>query len=301
MVVEYRYLDVIWLDNLVMNFIILWTVKKVSRNNTRLWRLWASAVIGAFYAVSTILPAFELFNNFWIKILFSVIIVLAAYKTIKLDDFIKLIGLFYLVNFIFGGAALGIYYFFDSSLDIKGGAFYIKSFPVKILVFSSVFVIIACRSLWPLIKAKLDNKNFYYTVELIFDDSSVVVEALMDTGNELIDPITHKPVMIVQFNKIKSIMPDSIKRIYMELKEENLDYITEAVGNSPWVKRFRMIPYKAVGKANGILIAYKPDKIRVLIGETWEEIKDVLVAVYNKELSTNNDYHAVINPQIIPQ
>ena len=32
--IEYRYLDVIWFDNLIMNYILLWTVSKVYKDET---------------------------------------------------------------------------------------------------------------------------------------------------------------------------------------------------------------------------------------------------------------------------
>ena len=75
--VKYQlFLDVIWLDNLIVNFIVLYITWKLSGNTGSLLRLWCSAGIGAFYAVLLILPGFSFLSWLPFKILLSLIMLL---------------------------------------------------------------------------------------------------------------------------------------------------------------------------------------------------------------------------------
>ena len=44
--VEYRYIDIIWLDNLIMNFIVLYITLKLTKGRSTVWRILLSAAIG---------------------------------------------------------------------------------------------------------------------------------------------------------------------------------------------------------------------------------------------------------------
>ena len=52
--------------------------------------------------------------------------ILIAYDLRDFKEFSKIFIFFYIVTFTFGGAALGIYYFFEDIILIENGVFYIK-------------------------------------------------------------------------------------------------------------------------------------------------------------------------------
>jgi len=299
-VVEYRYLDIILLDNLIMNFIILWIVWKVLKNTAPIWRLWCSSFIGSMYAVLLLIPGFILFEQLYFKLVLSLVMMLIGFRIQTLKDFLKLLGFFYGITFMFGGAAFGFYYFFSTNIDLENGVFYIKNFPVKIILFSAVFIIMLYRWLWPLLQSKLNHHQLIYKVEVQFEGNCIRFDAFLDTGNELIDPISQCPVMVVEFDQIKPILPVDIQRIFLQSKDNNFEFVTQVMAESSWINRFRMVPFKAIGNSNGLLIAYRPDSARILINENWKEIKDVIIGICNQSLSSSSEYHALIQSQIIP-
>lgn len=295
----YRYLDIIWLDNLLMNYLMLWTVWKVSRNISHAWRLWASACIGAVYAVLLVLPAFSMLSAFPLKIALSVAMLFAGYRICNVKDFLKLSGLFYGVTFLFGGAAFGLYYF-TGTVEPRNGVFYIKDFPVRIILISALLVIMLYRWLWPLLRYKLDHLRLIYKVEVTFGDSCICLDAFLDTGNELCDPINNSPVMIAEFEQIRDVLPAEVQNIYVMSLENNFEAVTRIMAKSGWINRFRMVPYRTVGGSGGLMMAFRPDGVRILIDGTWQAVRDVIIAIRNQRLSENNEYHALIQPQIIP-
>jgi len=298
--VKYFYLDVIWLDNLLVNFIILWVTWKLSGNTAPMWRLWCSAGIGAFYAAFLVLPGFSVLSGLPLKVLLSLAMLALGFKIRSLKDFLKLLGYFYGITFLLGGAAFGFYYFFDAGIEVAGGIFIIRDYPVKVLIFSIVFIIMLYRWLWPLLRFQINKQQLVYQTEVWFDNRSIIVEALMDTGNELTDPITGCPVIVVEFELIKSILPQEVQNIYLQGREEQLDYITRVMADSTWINRFHIVPYHTLEHSGNMLLAFRPDRVRVMLNGSWLEARDTLIGIRNRKLSANDEYHALIQPHIIP-
>lgn len=297
---EYRFLDFIWLDNLLVNFIVLWITWKLSRNISPMWRLWCSACIGAAYAVVLILPGFALLSCLPCKILLSLAMLAAGFRIRSLREFLKLFGYFYGITFLLGGAAFGFYYFFGTGIQVSDGIFLIRDFPVKLLVFSTVFVILLYRWLWPYLRFQINRRQLVYQVEITFDKQSIIMNAFLDTGNELTDPISGCPVMVVEFDLIRPILPFEIQKIFLYGREEHLEDMTRVMAESAWISRFCLVPYRTLGRTDGLLLAFRPDQIRVLTDGRWVEASDTLIGIRNRKLSVSDEYHALIQPQIIP-
>jgi stage II sporulation protein GA (sporulation sigma-E factor processing peptidase) len=298
--VEYRYLDVIWLDNLLLNFIVLWITWKLSGNVAPMWRLWCSACIGAVYAVLIVLPGFPALTWLPFKLLLSLAMLAVGFRIPTWKAFIKLFGFFYGTTFVLGGAAFGLYYFFGAEVEFNDGIFVIHDFPVKILVFSTVFVILLYRWLWPLLLYRLNRHQLIYKVEVWFGDSSICTDAFLDTGNKLTDPISGFPVIVMEYEQVKAVLPPEVQKIFHLGKEDNLEYITRVMADSQWISRFRIVPYHTLNSPESMLIAFRPDKARIQSEDAVREIRDILIGIRNKKLSEGSEYHALIQPQIIP-
>jgi len=298
--VEYRYLDVIWLDNLFLNYILNWITRKLSGNASPMWRLWCSAGVGAVYAVFMILPGFSILSRFPLKVLLSLVMLAIGFRISGFRDFMKLFGLFYGATFLLGGTAFGIYYFCNVGITVTNGVFFIRDFPLTIVLFSVVCVIMLYRLLWPLLRLRMNRRQLIYPVEVGFDGESVGIDAYLDTGNELADPISGIPVMVVEFEQIQALLPPEIQKIFQEGREENLEYITRVMADSTWISRFRMVPYHTLGHSESLLLAFRPDRARIQVDGTWTEIGEVLIGIRNQRLSGSEEYHALIQPQIIP-
>lgn len=297
---QYLFIDVIWLDNLIVNFIVLWITWKLSRNSSPMWRLWCSACVGAVYAALLILPGFAWLAILPLKILLSLVMLAIGFRLQSLPEFLKLFGYFYGITFLLGGAAFGLYYFIGTGIQLFNGIFLIKDFPIKILFFSIAFILMLYRWLWPFLRFRINRQQLVYQVEVQFGESSIIMDAFLDTGNELTDPVSCYPVMVVEFSMICPILPSDIQKIYLEGKEEHLEEITQVMAESDWISRFCIVPYRTLGHSNSILLAFRPDAVRVLTNDTWVEAGHTLIGIRNQELSVSGEFHALIQPQIIP-
>jgi len=297
--VEYIYIDIIWLDNLIMNYAILWASSKLTKNRTPLYRLMAASLLGATYAV--ILVAFKtpVLHHWSIKVILSLIMLLIGFKFTTLGKLFRLMAIFYGVTFAFGGGAFALYFFTEDILSMEEGVFYIKNFPVKILIMSSLLLIIFITTIWPRIYSKLISCNLTYYINIKYNGMDFTLNALLDTGNSLYDPITKSPVILVEYTKIQHALPIEIREIFQKNKELDMDSITEVLKDSDFIERIRLIPYYAVGKSEGLLLGFRPDKVLISLEGNWHEYQDVVVAIYNDKLSRDEHYHALIHPELL--
>ncbi len=297
--IEYRYLDVIWLDNLIMNYILLWTVSKVSRDETPIWRLWIASFIGAIYVVLLITIDSNILNYTITKIALSICMLLIGYRYTSLTRFFRLIGLFYVTTFIFGGAAFGLYYFTEDIITIRKGVFYLRNFPFKAIFVSSVTVIVLVRVLWLKIRNRRLTTSFIYNLEIRYEGMNFILKGLLDTGNSLYDPITQSPVIIVEYSKIEKALPMEIRDIFLYNREHDIDYIAKTIAEPQFDPKYRLIPYYTVGRSGSFLIGLRPSKVLISLDGSWHETDKTIVALYAKELSKDGQYQALIHPEMV--
>ena len=136
-------------------------------------------------------------------------------------------------------------------------------------------------------------------LKVAFENGIIMLSALIDTGNSLYDPLTDSPVVVVEFNAIKNILPLEIQNIFDESIEDDLASVTQIVSSSKWLSRFRLIPFKSLGKENGMLIGFKPDYIEVGENTKIRGARNVIIGIYNRALSKNDNYNALLGPELI--
>jgi stage II sporulation protein GA (sporulation sigma-E factor processing peptidase) len=265
-------------------------------------RLLIGSLIGAIYAVIMFFPAFKIYYTVIAKIIFSMALIAITFNIEKVKDFFRVLAIFYVVSFTFGGTALGLFYFTNVGAFIgailSNGVIYF-TLPWKVLVISSFIAYIIIRITWQVFYKKISKENMFIPLLIMFDNKSICVNALIDTGNSLYDPISNFPVVVVEFQAIKDLLPEDIQKIFNECSENDLSLISKIMSNSVWISRFRLIPFSSLGKENGMLIGFKPDEIEIIEGEHKKDIKDIIVGIYNKRLSKDETYKALLNPEII--
>ena len=101
MPVEYRYIDIIWLDNLVMNFIILWASSKLTKNSILFIDYWQH-LFRATYAVLLVVYQGFIFSLWVIKLLLSIIMILIGFKFTSLVRLIRLMAVFMVLPLLLG-------------------------------------------------------------------------------------------------------------------------------------------------------------------------------------------------------
>lgn len=288
------YLDVVLLENLCMNYIILFATGYIMKLKMKQWKLFFSAIIGGIYSIVSYLEILPVYSNLVMKIFLSITMVYIAFDAKKIVKLIKQLIIFYLTSFAFGGCAFSLLYFIKpQNVLIKNGV-YIGTYPIKIALLGGIIGFIITYSAFKIVKTKLKKKDMIYQITIGIENKKITIPAMLDTGNLLKEPITRMPVIVVERSKLYSILPtnllDNIEKIiggektniYEELEEES--YLT----------KFRMIPFSSIGKRNGLMLGLKADFVTI---EQEEKRKDVIVAIFPEKLG--NNYSALIGLDIL--
>jgi len=294
------YADVVFLINLLMNIFIFWITSKLIKRKILFRRLF----LGGF--ISSLLFCLFIFVSFLIRFynIFTMMFVLiaglfAAFSPKNIKELLKLIVLSNISAFCVGGMGVGLF-FYTNLPNLIGNMvdFYVEDFSLKLLLIisSTTYIVIKLSIGW--LKRVLIKKQKFYNAKIYMEDKIVDLMMLVDTGNSLHDPITKTPVIIAEFNSIKSFLPNDLKVIYYEKKEEDFNQIT-ACQDFDFIKRIRVIPYASLGKQNGILFGFRADKLEINMGEKSLETNDVIIGIYNFKLSKNDHYQGLLNPELI--
>ena len=288
------YLDIVLLENFIMNYIIIFSTAIISKSKISNFKFLIASFFASLYSIINYIYKIRTFQNFFIKIIVSIIIVLVAFESYKIKMFLKKLILFYLVSFTFGGIAFMLLFLINpSNIIIKNGIL-TGTYPVKVTILGGIlgFFIICCVSFF--IKDRLKKKSMLCDLEIIYKGKYKKLKTMIDTGNLLKEPISQADVIIVEKNSLKEIVENEIL--------DNLDNIVQgkwldAMENVHSYK-FKLIPFSALGNENGLMIGFKPDYVRILDEEEYIR-NDVIIGIYNGKLCKSNLYNSLIGLDIL--
>jgi len=250
------YLDLVMILNFFFDFILLLSVSILLRRNVSVYKI----LLGSFVGGLSILYLFININSlqlFIFKIIISIIMVLISFGYKSLKYTFKNLLYLYTASIILGG----FLYFLNIEFSYKNvGLIFINNG----LSINVIFLIIFCpiiiyiyvkQGIW--LKTNYSN---YYKVEIYFKDKKYSLNAFLDTGNTLVDPITKKPVILI---------------------DKKIEY-----------DKYSYIPYKTITN-NGLIKCIKADKVKingifknkVIVGLLDEKIKiDGIDCLLNKKI-----------------
>ena len=250
------YLDLIMLLNFFFDFILLLSVSILLRRKASISRL----MLGAFIGGLSMLFLFIKINNmelFILKAAISIFMILISFGYKSISYTLKNILFLYISSIVLGG----FLYFLNIEFSYKqyGLVFINNGYSINVvflIIFSPIIIYIYVKQ-GLLLKTNYSN---YYLINIYLNNHKYSFNAYMDTGNNLTDPITHKPVILID-----KLIP---------------------------CKRYFYIPYKGVNDI-GLIKCFKADKVEVngitkyktIVGVLDQKIKiDGVDCLLNKKL-----------------
>ena len=255
------YVDVFFMVNFTMDAILLSLLKKALVCPVGYGRVVAGAAVGALLTCITIF-IFRKTPALRFVVFHGVINVVMIKTGLGLKWGRELFRgwiILYIESFLLGG----VFQFFSQYLR-WGSLFFV-------LAVCCYYVV---NGIWKIILFFTEKENRYCEVEVFFGERSSRLRALIDTGNTLKDEISNDPVSVIDQVSVKQL--------------------TE--GKRP--ERFRYIPYHSIGKKEGVMAAFRLDKIQIIQDGNRTYVEHPLVAISEEELGSEN-YQMIINPDIL--
>lgn len=300
------YADVVFLINFVMDCFILLLASLVMKRHTSIYIIVLGGFLGSFlYCMLMFYSPISKYYNQFTALLTFLVPILFVFRPKNIKNFLKCFLTLNVCAFFVGGLATAML-FYTNAKNYLGEllTFSVSNVSIKLLIFSCCFSYIAIKFIRLKLSNKMMKKQHIVDVVLKHNNKECFFNALVDTGNTLKEPTSDKHVIVLEFDIIKDFLPNSIKILFYENKDDNIEKIYEAitmVDDISFISSFRLIPFKSIGNENGLLVGFKAELVEIIDEKNKIQSDDIFIGVANFKLTTSNNFNALINPQIFEQ
>jgi stage II sporulation protein GA (sporulation sigma-E factor processing peptidase) len=302
------YIDILFLRELLVDGAVLLTTAWACHIRPKPWRVLAASVFGASYVVLMLFPQLSFLFTLGVKIGFSLIMIWITFGFHSLQRFIRTTLAFYAVNFVAAGAVLGLYYLFMQgsgevwrTVTFSGGSVHAE-LKLGIFYFAAAFVIgiYVYRSVLSQKREKVLIGTHLADVTIRIGEAEYGCTGLIDTGNQLYDPLTRTPVMVMEASRWEAEIP----AVWMKgIRDAQVDRLIAGQDTEPfpWQDRMRLVPFRGVNKGSQFMLAVKPDSVQIMREGQIFETSRVLIGLDGGKLTADGTYQAIIHPSMVQQ
>jgi len=274
-----------------MDLVILLIVNRIMRYHASAIRLLLSSTLGAVWSVAAVMipDRYRLFVNlctYFIVTALMLTVINSPLNIIKarqgnkdryaltnyLKELFKGMIIMLSVACFSGGIMHMIVYYTYAGWIIR--RILVTYNQLIYLILISVVVIIVIARVYRTYKKNSD----IYKVTVIVDNHRIMLHGIVDTGNQLTDKYTGKPVNVMD----KSYF-------------ENVLYQINDYGRL----KYHFIPYRTIGNNEGIIEVITSDYMYISGRDETKAYKGALIGLSDRKVSQNGEYQALINGRMI--
>ena len=292
------YIDVVFLENLVMNSIILVASGIILKKKMKWIRIILASSLGAIYTIIGYISVLEIYSNLILKVILSILIIYIAFNPQTVKQLWKDILIFYLTSFVFGGVAFALIYVVKPQDILMKNGLFLGTYPLKTVLLAAIVAFIIIIAAFAIVKTKFSKKDMFCDVEVELNNKIIKTRAMIDTGNLLKEPITNTPVIVLEHTLLYECVPKEILDNLESILGGELVKIPEEVRNEH-ISKLKLIPFASLGKQNGMLVGIKADSLKIIQDDQEKENKNVIVGIYNKSLTKRGEYRALVGMDLI--
>jgi len=285
------YVDELFLENFIMNYIILFITAYFSKMKPKWYRLSLASALGATYVILTYIVNISIYNSLIFKAILSILIVIIGFNFKRTIEFFKIIFIFYLTTFAIGGAGFCIGYFSDAVTITDTGIIYVKEISLKIVIISMLVTFIMAKVVVMILKNRINLSTEYFDIEVFLEDKKACLNSFLDTGNTIHEPFSKKSVVFVDGEEIRDFFPKEIYEVL--IKGEGMENIKEDF----WKSKIVLIPVNTINESYQIKCGIRTDKIVIHDKECNIEKEKIAVVLCNN-ISKDGSYSAIIGKSI---
>ena len=254
------YVDVLFLVNFSMDYLLLLLVKKMLKCSATHGRLFLGAIAGALLTcVIVILPIpYTLIKLVLFHMLVNTCMIRVGLKIKNIRTFIKAMFLLYIGAFLMGGVIGAVRQY------IRVGSLFL---------FVAIAGYYTVLGIWKFISGMQRFQQNIYEVEIHFGEKVWHIKGLLDTGNQLSDVVSGKPVSILDRR--------CAKELFGEIQ----------------IKNMRFIPYRTIGEKERVLAVITVDKLQIC-GEKECLIENALIGISESEITSGGEYEMILNQNL---
>lgn len=274
------YLDVVFIENLVMNLSVILSEAILLNSLNKLIRKIGSALFAtAYYILTLIFPKLSGFQVF-----VGILIILIAFRPRNLKLLIKQVFLFYFINFVFAGTSFALMCAFNKDKFSIFNGVVIGKFDVFKVFLAGIIAIIMLTYFF-----RKRSKHVFKDVVISISGKVKEIRLLLDTGNLLREPYTGKPVMIVEKSALKNVIDEELFNDLEKMLKGG-----EIIPDGMF-----LIPYRSLGNSLGFLLGIKPDF--VTLKKNGKKFCNVVIGICNENISETKSYSGIFGLETLDE
>ena len=170
---------------------------------------------------------------------------------------------------------------------------YVGTYALKVIFIGAILGTIILVIAFRITKNKISKKDMFCKIKIKLNGKEKILNAIVDTGNMLKEPLTGNPVVVIEKTSLYDLMPKEILNNTESILGGDFEKIPDDI-TKEYISRLKIIPFSSLGKQNGMIIGIKPEKITVINEEVEEEKDNAIIGIYNKSLTKRGEYNALI-------
>lgn len=212
------YIDLVLFINFMFDFNLLLALNILLKRGKKLRWIILGALLGSL-SVFLLFLHLNSFTLFLFKLIIAILMILIAFGYKDFQTFKDNLSYLYVLSIILGG---GLYLINDHFGYKSSGLIFIsEDYSINLILIIILTPTLLFLYLKESKKLKL-NYSKYYKVDILLDDSIINLTAFLDTGNKLVDPITLRPIILVEKNLINLDNKKIMYVPYNSLNNHNL-------------------------------------------------------------------------------
>ncbi len=268
------YLDVVFLENFLLDYMLLLLTGKMMKKDSRRLGMIIGALLGSMYSVFYCLMLAENApnrNGFMVgmevlNVFVLMLMIRLSYKKLSMTENMWLI----VPCFGFAFAMEGILSWIDRLIPQDKSYRYATLTLLGSVWFGYMFIKGGISG----ICERWFHKKTKYPVCIRIEEKEIRCQGLMDSGNSLYEPITKRPVVIVE--------ADLLREHHVGMSE----------------KGFFMIPYHAIGTEKGMLKGVLADELDISTKQEEKRWQKVMLGIYEGKLTQRDEYQVILHPRL---
>lgn len=291
------YVDLLFMVNFSLNAWALWATARLAGIRRRRGGLSLASLCGTIYAFGSLTPWASFFAHPLSKLVLALLMIFLTFRPQVPGKMLNLLAWFLLVCFATAGMTLGLYAFLLDK-NPRGAMLAWGDLPLWVLGLALLVLYGTGGRFLGSIENRLVHVANSAHLRAYLDGVELELEALVDSGNQLVEPLTGRPVVVVALSAISHLLPPDIVALSRSnaIWEAKLDELA----TTALVQRLHFVPFHAVANDSGVLLGVRVDCLEITCHGRTQQVRGITLAISPVSLSSNNDYQALVPLRLLP-
>lgn len=260
------YADILFIEDFIVNLFLLTVTMKFLRHKCKFSLLSASACIGGIYSFVVIIPELGFLETLPFELLIAYLMLRLVYGKAPFLNMLKVLITFLMITFTLSGICF--LFSLKQNYYILGSNFNIEKYSAKYIILSLMLLYVFLNRISDYIRDKVAVDSYIYIMEFKIEGETYTFHSFLDTGNELREPVTNLPCILIEENLFSQI----------NFKDKNI----------------YNIPYSAIGYG-GNLKGVRVNNIKIKGRDLLYRQVDAIVCPCMEKLSKENEFNALLS------